>query len=138
MLWGVYRFGVLCTYLSWGTRIPEGTGYWGNYIHRGQENFTSCGPEEHHAYRSHMHGGWPLLHSCEHCEVDVPMETRSMMHRFNVMDTEAIDFVLRTNFFADHPQILSLTLPAPYVLYGDHGEGQESVPVEHSEPTEAT
>ena len=32
------------------------------------------------------------------------------------MDTEAFDFVLGTNFFVEHSQILSLTLQAPYVL----------------------
>ena len=51
------------------------------------------------------------------------------------MDTEAFDFVLGTNFFAEHPQILSLTLQAPYVLHADHGDGRESVPLEQSELT---
>ena len=34
-----------------------------------------------------------------------------------------------------HLQIQSLTLQAPYLLYVDHGEGRESVPLEQSEHT---
>ena len=47
------------------------------------------------------------------CEIDVPMGSRSIAHRFYVMDTEAFDFVLGTDFFVEHAQILSLTLQAP-------------------------
>ena len=51
------------------------------------------------------------------------------------MDTEAFDFVLGTDFFVQHSQIQSLTLQAPYLLYVDHGNGRESVPLEQSEHT---
>ena len=51
------------------------------------------------------------------------------------MDTEAFDFVLGTDFFVEHSQILSLTLQTPYVLQVDHGDGWESVPLEQSEHT---
>ena len=54
---------------------------------------------------------------------------------FYVMDTEAFDFVLGTDFFVQHSQIQSLTLQAPYLLYVDHGSGRESVPLEQSEHT---
>ena len=80
-------------------------------------------------------GDGHVVHSCGDCEVDVPMGSRSIAHRFYVMDTEAFDFVLGTDFFAEHPQILSLTLQAPYVLHVDHGDGRESVPLEQSEHT---
>ena len=50
------------------------------------------------------------VHSCGNCEVNVPIGTRSIVHRFCLMNTEAFDFVLVTNFFAKHPKILSLTL----------------------------
>ena len=46
------------------------------------------------------------------------------------MDTDAFDFVLGTNFFVEHSQILSLTLQAPYFFQVDHGYGEESVPLE--------
>ena len=36
-------------------------------------------------------------HSCGDCEVEVPMGSRSIAHRFYVMDTEASDFVLGTS-----------------------------------------
>ena len=51
------------------------------------------------------------------------------------MDTEPFHFVLGTGFFVEHCQILSLTLPAPYVLQVDHGDGGESVPLEQFEHT---
>ena len=80
-------------------------------------------------------GDGHVVHSCGDCEVDVPMGSRSIAHRIYVMDTEAFDFVLGTDFFVEHSQILSLTLQAPYVLQVDHGEGGESVLLEQSEHT---
>ena len=49
------------------------------------------------------------------------------------MDTEDFDFVLGTDSFVQHSQIQTLTLQAPYLLYVDHGNGRESVPLEQSE-----
>ena len=51
------------------------------------------------------------------------------------MDTEAFGFVLGTNFFVQHTQIQSITLQAPYLLYVDHADGRESVPLEQSRYT---
>ena len=51
------------------------------------------------------------------------------------MDTKAFDFVLGTDFFVQHTQIQSLTPQAPYLLYVDHGDGREPVPLEQSERT---
>ena len=76
-----------------------------------------------------------VVHSCGDCEVEVPMGSRTIAHRFYVMDTEAFDFVLGTDFFVQHSQIQSLTLQAPYFLYVYHGEGRESVLLEQSEHT---
>ena len=80
-------------------------------------------------------GDGHVVHSCGDCEVEVPMGSRSIAHRFHVMETEAFDFVLGTDFFIEHSGILSLTLQAPYVLQGDHGHGWEYVPLEQSEHT---
>ena len=80
-------------------------------------------------------GDGHVVHICGDCEVEVPMGSGSIAHRFYVMDTEAFDFVLGTDFFVEHSQILSLTLQAPYVLQVDHGDGWESVPLEQSEHT---
>ena len=74
-----------------------------------------------------------LVHNCGECEVHVPMGSRNIVHQFYVMDTEAFDFVLGTDFFGEHTQILSLALQAPYVLHVDHGNGRESVLLEQSE-----
>ena len=63
------------------------------------------------------------------------MGSRTIVHWFYVIDTEAFDFVLGTNFFVQHSLIQSLTLQAPYLLYVDHGSGRESVPLEQSEHT---
>ena len=80
-------------------------------------------------------GDGHVVHSCGDCEVEVPMGSRTIAHRFYVMDTEAFDFVLGTDFFVQHSQIQSLTLQAPYLLYADHGSGREFVPLEQSEHT---
>ena len=80
-------------------------------------------------------GDGHVVHSCGDCEVEVPMGSRSIAHRFYVMEAEAFDFVLGTDFFVEHSQILSLTLQAPYVLQVDHGDGGESVPLEQSKHT---
>ena len=63
------------------------------------------------------------------------MGSRSIAHRFNVMDTEVFNFVVGIHFFVEHSKIPSLTLQAPYVLQVDHGNGWESVPLEQSEHT---
>ena len=80
-------------------------------------------------------GDGHVVHSCGDCEMEVPMGFQTIAHRFYVMDTEAFDFVLGTDFFVQHSQIQSLTLQAPYLLYVDHGNGRESVPLEQSEHT---
>ena len=63
------------------------------------------------------------------------MGSRTITHRFYVMDTEAFDFVLGTDFFVQHSQIQPLTLQAPCLLYVDHGSGRGSLPLEQSEHT---
>ena len=80
-------------------------------------------------------GDGHVVHSRGDCEVEVPMGSRTTAHRFYMMDIEAFDFVLGTDFFVQHSQIQSLTLQAPYLLYVDHGSGRESVPLEQSEHT---
>ena len=51
------------------------------------------------------------------------------------METESFDFVLGTDFFVPHSQIQSLTVQACYLLYVDHGNGRDSMPLEQSEYT---
>ena len=80
-------------------------------------------------------GDGHVVHSCGDFEVEVPMGSRTIAHRFYVMDTEAFDFVLGTDFFVQHSQIQSLMLQAPYLLYVDHSNGRESVPLEQSKHT---
>ena len=43
-----------------------------------------------------------VVHSCGNCEVELPMGSRSIAHQFYVMDTEAFDIVLGTDFFVEH------------------------------------
>ena len=80
-------------------------------------------------------GDGHVLHSCGDSGVDVTIGSRSNAHPFYVMDTEPFNFALATDLFFEHSQILSITLQAPYVLQLDHGDGGESVPLEHSEHT---
>ena len=80
-------------------------------------------------------GNGHVVHSCGDCEVEVPMGSRSIVHWFNVMDTEAFDFVLGTDVFVQHSQIQCLTLQARYLLYVAPSNCRESVPLEQSEYT---
>ena len=80
-------------------------------------------------------GDGHVVDSCGDCEVEVPMGPRTIAHRFYVMDTEAFDFVLGTDFLVQHSQIQSLTLQAPYLLYVDHGNYRVSVPLGQAEYT---
>ena len=80
-------------------------------------------------------GDGHVVHSCGDCEAEVPMGSRTIAHPFYVMDTEAFNFVLGTDFFVHYSQIQSLTLQAPYLLHVDHGNGRESVPLEQSDYT---
>ena len=77
-------------------------------------------------------GNGHVVHSCGDCEVEVPMRSRTIAYRFYVIDTEALDLVLGTDFFVQHTQIQSLTLQTGTT---DHGDGRESVPLEQSEHT---
>ena len=77
-------------------------------------------------------GDGHVVHSCGDCENDVPMGSRSIAHRLYVIDTEAFDFIMGTNFFVGHSHILSLMLQSPYVFQVDHGDRGESVPLEQS------
>ena len=47
-------------------------------------------------------GDGHVVHSCGDCEIEVPMGSRINAHRFYVMDAEAFDFVLGTDFFVEH------------------------------------
>ena len=47
-------------------------------------------------------GDGHVAHSCGDCEVEVPMGSRTIAHRFYVMDTEAFGVVLGTDFFMQH------------------------------------
>ena len=76
-----------------------------------------------------------VVHSCGDCEVDMPMGSRSIAHRFYAMDTESFDFVPGTDFFVQQSQILFLMLQAPYVLHVDDGDGRASVQSEQSDRT---
>ena len=81
-----------------------------------------------------------VVHSCGDYEADLPMGCRSNAHRFYVIETEAFHFVLGTDFFVEHSQILSPIMQAPYVSHVscqhvDHGDAGESVPLEQYEHT---
>ena len=43
-----------------------------------------------------------VVHSCGDFEVEVPMSSRTIAHRFYVINTETFDFVLGTDFFVQH------------------------------------
>ena len=47
-----------------------------------------------------------VVHSCADCEVEVPTGSRTIAHRFYVVNTEAFHFVLVTDFFMQHFEYL--------------------------------
>ena len=83
-------------------------------------------------------GDGHVVHSYRDCEVEVPMGSRIIAHRFYVIDTEAFNFVLGTDFLVQHSQIQSLNLKAPYLLYVDPGNatGADGVHLELPEGIE--
>ena len=60
------------------------------------------------------------------------MGSKSIHQQFCVMHGDAFDCVLTTNFFTKEPEVLSLTLQPPNVLYVDHGCGREFVPLNYA------
>ena len=58
-------------------------------------------------------GDGHVLHSCGDCEVEVPMGSRSIAHRFYVMDTEAFDFVLVRTSSSSTPRFYPSTCKHP-------------------------
>ena len=46
-----------------------------------------------------------VVQSSWDCEVEVPMASSSIAHRFYVMDTDAVDFVLGTDFLVRTPRL---------------------------------
>ena len=57
-----------------------------------------------------------LVHSCGDCAVEVPMGSRTIAHSFYVMDAEAFDFVLGTDFFVQvcpHARARNAARPSP-------------------------
>ena len=46
-------------------------------------------------------GDGHVVHSCGDCEVEVPMGSRSIAHRFYMTDTKSFDFVLGTDFYKE-------------------------------------
>ena len=112
-LWGAYRPGVLGRYPSWGTRIPGGAGYRAT-ISIVATKILPCGALKNILPTAAIRmGDGHVMHSSGDCEVEVPMGSRSIAHRLYVMDTEAFAFVLGTDFFVEHSQILSLTCKHP-------------------------
>ena len=80
--------------------VDLGFGILRNKRHRSTREFPINKPQ-------HRMGDGHVVHSCGDCEVKVPMGSRSIAHRFYMMGTEAFDFVLGTDFFVEHSQILS-------------------------------
>ena len=78
-------------------------------------------------------GDGRVAHSVGDCVVEVPMGSRTISHPFYVMDTEAFNFVMGTDFLTQYPEILSRTLRSPYMLWVDHGGGRVAVSLDHAD-----
>ena len=56
----------------------------------------------------------------------------SVMQHCRVLDTDAFDIVIGTDFLRKNPEVKMLSLQRPYALHSDFGPGLLSVPLELS------
>ena len=57
---------------------------------------------------------------------------KTVTQHCRVLDTDAFDIVIGTNFLRRNPQVKMLSLQRPYSLHCDYGSGLLSVPLELS------
>ena len=75
--------------------------------------------------------GW-TIHSLEGDDVTVCLGDEGVTQQYKVLDTDAFDIVIGTDFLRFNPQVKLLSLQGPYALHCDFGSGLYSVPLELS------
>ena len=77
-------------------------------------------------------GDGHTIHSLGAVDVTICLGDKTMTQRCRVLDTDALDIVIGTDFLRRHPQVKMLSPQRPYSLHCDFGSGLPSVPLELS------
>ena len=77
-------------------------------------------------------GDWRTIHSLGGVDVTRCLGDKTVTQHCRVLDTDAFDIVIGTNFLRRKPQEKMLSLQRPYSLHCDFGSGLFSVPLELS------
>ena len=72
-------------------------------------------------------GDWHTIHSLG--GVDVCRDDKTVTEHCRLLDTDAFDIVIATDFLRRNPQVKMLSLQRPYSLHCDFGSGLFSVPL---------
>ena len=72
------------------------------------------------------------IHSLGGVDVTLCLGDKQVTQHCKVMDTDAFDIVIGTDFLRRNPQVKTLSLQRPYALHCDLGSGLFSVPPELS------
>ena len=77
-------------------------------------------------------GDGRTIHSLGGLHVTVCLSDETVTQHCRVLDTDAFDIVIGTDFLQRNPQVKMLSLQRPYSLHCDFGSGLFSVPLELS------
>ena len=72
------------------------------------------------------------IHSLGGVDVTICLGDKTMTQRCRVLDTDAFDIVIGTDFLRRNPEVKMLSLKRPYSLHCNFGSGLFSVPLELS------
>ena len=72
------------------------------------------------------------IHSLGGVDATVCLGDEQVTQQCKVLDTDALDIVVGTDFLRRNPQVKLLSLQRPYALHCDFGSGLFSVPLELS------
>ena len=77
-------------------------------------------------------GDGRTIHSLGAVDVSIYLGEQSVTQHCRVLDTDAFDILIGTDFLRRNPQVEMLSLQRPYALHCDFGIGLFSVPLEVS------
>ena len=77
-------------------------------------------------------GDGRTIHSLGGVDVTICLGDENVTQHCRVLDTDAFDIVIGTDFLRKNPQVKMLSLRHPYSLHCDFGSGVFSVPLELS------
>ena len=77
-------------------------------------------------------GDGRTIHSLGGVDVTVCLDDQQVTQHCKVLDSDAFDIVIGTDFLRRNPQVRLLSLQRPYALHSDFGSGLFSVPLELS------